>query len=137
MAYRYPLELTDALRVIEDFEDVRLRRMMTGREVQPGRCVYFLQARPMSLIKIGSSSDPIKRVRDLRRTSPEPLNVIRIIWGDYTSERILHGKFDEERQHGEWFSPSFRLTSFIHSIHWADVRDELLEDARSFEDALA
>jgi len=65
-----------------------------------GQKTYFLLAPSEGLVKIGTSTDPMGRMKDLRTMNAaavEPLVVLRI------SEIELHEKFKHLRHHGEWF----------------------------------
>jgi len=75
--------------------------------------VYFVQAESLGRIKIGTSSNVAVRFGTLRTSSPDKLNLLGVIPGDCTVERALHKRFADERLHGEWFTPSERLVSYI------------------------
>lgn len=70
-----------------------------------GRHLYVLFAVHTRRCKIGSSSNPPKRLADIRNASAD--DVVLWCWaaehGKY--EYDLHSYFTEFRTHGEWFSP--------------------------------
>jgi len=70
------------------------------------------------------------RIKTLRVGSPDHLELIGAIYHRLAAdiERRLHGKFQHDRSHGEWFRPSDDLLAFIakHSM-------ESYEDARNYE----
>ena len=77
-------------------------------------CVYFIKAPINSLIKIGTTSNLTKRLRDLRFMSPAPLEPMGYHEGDHAEERELHVMFRHARSHGEWFRPTPDVLDYIH-----------------------
>ena len=70
---------------------------------------YFIKQN--NWVKIGSSSDPIRRAETLSHYSPHKT---RLIW--YTTlvtESEMHKKWQHERVKGEWFRWSDALKSYI------------------------
>lgn len=73
--------------------------------------VYFLHYKENGIndiIKIGKSTDIIRRAQEIQGASPVNLNLIGYIPTEneaeaYKLEQELHRKFNENRQHGEWF----------------------------------
>ena len=65
--------------------------------------VYIMEDLRNKTFKIGRSKTPYKRERTLQSEVPEI--VLRFsIPADEDDERRLHGRFDPQRQRGEWFS---------------------------------
>ncbi len=63
---------------------------------------YFLKNSINDLIKIGKSSDPERRVAEVRgQLTFVELSIIHVIEGDY--ESYLHGVYAASRKSGEWF----------------------------------
>ena len=87
-------------------------------EKLPGhpRCVYFVQAATLRLIKIGSTSNLDRRLKLMRTGSPDRLDVVGVMTPDdaWATEVDLHERFAADREHGEWFSPSAELVAFIN-----------------------
>jgi len=80
--------------------------------------VYF--ARPIGMkgpVKIGLSTDPDKRVRDISRYSPFELEIIARINGDALIERRFHAAFEESHIRYEWFEWSDKLSYFVALIN--------------------
>jgi hypothetical protein len=75
--------------------------------------VYFIRSSRSGLIKIGISSHPINRLRELRTS--EPVELLGTLQGGRDKELALHKQFAEHRVHGEWFTPSPCLIEFIRS----------------------
>ena len=65
---------------------------------------YFFKNPKTGLIKIGKSIDIKTRKQAVQCGSGVELDVLLVIDGD--SERELHKKFAEYREHGEWFNDS-------------------------------
>lgn len=72
--------------------------------VAAAKFTYFIQRGDSGPIKIGKSSCPRQRIRDLATASAEPLRLLAVIDGDHEAE--LHAKHGEHRMCGEWFVPS-------------------------------
>lgn len=52
--------------------------------------VYFIQAVEGGPIKIGFAQDPQKRLAEIQRMSPVPLQVLKVIPGDRNLEGAIH-----------------------------------------------
>lgn len=75
--------------------------------------VYFLEAKEVGLIKIGSTILPHKRFDELQTLSPVKLSCIKVIETTRKAERVLHSRFKHLRHHGEWFTATSELFEFI------------------------
>lgn len=76
--------------------------------------IYFL--RPVGQpgpVKIGCSVFPERRVLDLARVSPIPLELAASGPGNHEIERRLHRMFKGSRLHMEWFAASPELSELI------------------------
>lgn len=81
------------------------------------KVVYFIRPIGMSgPIKIGTSVDPEKRLRDISVWSPLPLEIIGKFPGSAAQENYLHRRFADQHSHGEWFRPSELLLWTIERI---------------------
>lgn len=89
------------------------------------REVYFVQAFELKLIKIGVTNDTQRRIVSMQTLSPDRLYVmgVQLCPRRGALEEVLHRKFAEHRQHGEWFSPAPALLAYIeaNTIPLADV----------------
>jgi hypothetical protein len=79
------------------------------RDVKLDGYVYFI--RFSDRIKIGWSSDPTHRLRNLPHDE-----VMAIIPGTMADEQGYHKQFAELRVHGEWFRAEQDLQDFIASL---------------------
>ena len=80
--------------------------------------IYFIQNTHDSLIKIGKSHNPAKRLRELQTGNGFEL---RLRAQKYCSkmlkmERYLHKRFEEDQMEGEWFLPSSSLLEYIGAL---------------------
>lgn len=75
--------------------------------------VYFVRRGEDGPIKIGISIRPDVRLGELQMGSPEPLTLLGVIEGDYTTERGLHRQFRYVHLRGEWFAPHPDLMAYI------------------------
>ncbi|MEV4784047.1 GIY-YIG nuclease family protein [Streptomyces tuirus] len=86
----------------------------------PDEVVYVLGTPGNSTVKIGRTTNLAKRVAEIQRMSPVPLDVLWTHPGGHELETRLHRHFADLRSHGEWFA--FR-TDPVGLIRWA-VEDE-------------
>jgi hypothetical protein len=63
---------------------------------------YFLFNEKLQLVKIGRSTNAVKRIRSLQTAAGVPLTTLGIVEGD--SEGQLHEALKDYRQKGEWFT---------------------------------
>lgn len=87
--------------------------------------VYFLQAEYTRLIKVGTChKDRLgQRVDELRRMSPVALEFLASVQGGQPLEAEFHRRFQDARQHGEWFRPVPDLLIFIAGIGYQDAKE--------------
>lgn len=81
-----------------------------SRRVRKG-WVYFIQAGDK--IKIGFSTRPLNRLRDLQTSNPGALEIIGTMQGTKAYEHRLHERFKRFRVRGEWFRSTAALTRLI------------------------
>lgn len=81
--------------------------------------VYFIQAEALGLIKIGSAINADKRLTDLQSGCPDRLRLIGFIATNdiIATEREMHRRFRDHRDHHEWFRPSPEIFDWINE--WA------------------
>ena len=77
--------------------------------------IYFIQSDENGLIKIGSSTDPERRLRELQTSSNAPLRILLTLPGTSEEEALLHERFRNYRQQGEWYLPLKELLDFIYN----------------------
>lgn len=79
------------------------------------RLVYFIGNQNVERIKIGSTTNCIRRFRDLLFMSPLHLSVFMVLApeDDGSLETCFHAMFDDYRTHGEWFHFSDAIRDFI------------------------
>jgi len=77
--------------------------------------VYFVRAIGTKWIKIGMSTDIAKRVLDIHRVSPIPVELIAYIQTKQASaiEKGLHRRFGDRRVRFEWFEESPEMLEYI------------------------
>ncbi len=92
--------------------------MYTNANSRTRGCIYFLLAKRSSLVKIGFSTQPMKRIDDLQFASPEPLKLLALIKDvPYSVEYDFHRAFDGSRSHGEWFDYDLGMKCLLSTIH--------------------
>lgn len=77
--------------------------------------IYFIQnTTDRSMTKIGKTRNLQRRLSQLQTGSKDPLEVVLTIpVSEFLSEGILHERFKEHRQQGEWFTTSKDIDDFI------------------------
>jgi Meiotically up-regulated gene 113 len=66
--------------------------------------VYIVRCTGTGRVKIGYSAQPYFRADRLSTSSPYPLELLRLVPGDRTVERLFHRTFAAQRAHREWFT---------------------------------
>lgn len=84
---------------------------------KPEGFVYFIQSEQGGPIKIGSTTDTRKRLRELQTGSPTRLMLIGLVEGSEDYERELHRKFFHLRLEGEWFLNGPELIDFVRCLN--------------------
>lgn len=75
------------------------------------RYIYFIES--ADKIKIGIADNVAWRMADIANMSPVPVRLLGFIEGDEAAERALHVRFAHLRRHGEWFTASDELRTYI------------------------
>lgn len=79
--------------------------------------VYFIRRSDgEGPIKIGCSSTPETRLKQLTAWAPYPLAILATIPGDEGLEWRFHAAFAASHRHGEWFDPTPRLLLTIAEV---------------------
>jgi hypothetical protein len=85
-------------------------------------CIYLIESAATKLFKIGFSSDPRGRLRQLQADSAYPLEIVscRMVYGPFTQamEQLLHRLFAHCRTHGEWFKLTEDEVSWFMRENW-------------------
>lgn len=76
--------------------------------------VYFAES--CGKIKIGCSTKPPVRLLQIGEWIPFPTILLATMPGGYGLENAIHGMFDAEWSHGEWFHASPRLRAFVSAV---------------------
>lgn len=63
--------------------------------------------------KIGRTTDPTERLKNLQAGSPAPLAYVKIVEAHPTLEGALHRQFARYRLHGEWFTLPDEMTEVL------------------------
>jgi len=79
--------------------------------------VYFIKPKGSDWpVKIGCTIDVEKRLKELEKSSPVPLEVAAFVRGGLGLERKLHAYFLHSHSHGEWFFGSLMLARLIEKL---------------------
>ena len=66
--------------------------------------LYIIQSDVTGMIKIGRSSNPQKRLKQLQTGNPNCLKLIASFKGEGWKEKLIHEELKRWRKKGEWFS---------------------------------
>lgn len=76
--------------------------------------IYFMRrADGVGPIKIGCSRTPERRLRAMQIWSPEPLEILASVPGDFSDEQRLHRDLADYRLHHEWFEASRKVLAVV------------------------
>lgn len=96
-----------------------------------GVLTYILQDPLTSLVKIGRSTNPYSRHRDVRRLSPDGTRLIGVC--DANIEFETHKVWSHRRVVGEWFLPNEEMVSWIRG-HFTVIREIVLKTTNELVD---
>lgn len=110
----HALGITDAQeireRVLQERREPTLEQLMleaesSSRAKAPRRdeFLYVIGVPGSGIVKIGRTGDVEKRLRTLRNSSPNPIELLWCGRGSGDIEPALHERFRRYRTHGEWF----------------------------------
>lgn len=74
--------------------------------------VYLIEAE-IGVVKVGCSTDPLRRLRGISTHSPCPVRLIAQWPGSLADEAVIHRAFSEYRGHNEWFRVDGRFLAFV------------------------
>jgi len=97
---------------------------VSGRKINSiSNQVYLIQEDFIGLVKIGITSDPIRRMNHLQISCPQKLTLIDCVEVENAScyEARLHAKFSEKHYGGEWFRLSVEDIETLR-IEWESLR---------------
>lgn len=78
--------------------------------------IYWVRAPNPGHIKIGFSTNPTKRLEQLRIGSPVPLELVGLKVGCIEDEQALHKQLQAYRLHGEWFSETVAVLKSVEPM---------------------
>ncbi len=78
--------------------------------------VYFAARATDGAIKIGWTSDVMRRIAELRKEFRSAVELTACFPGDKPDELRLHARFAADRLDGEWHRPSSTLLSFVAGL---------------------
>ena len=77
--------------------------------------IYFIRSYN-KFIKIGTSTDPGRRLKELQTASPINFKIKAVLEGSYKTEKGLHEIFSHIHHSGEWFRYTDELKWFMRAI---------------------
>lgn len=93
-----------------------LARYVKKPPKKPEGFIYFMQGQCGGPIKIGCSSSPEKRLKELQTGYPDTLVLLLMIPGNEAIERALHRQFKASKLKGEWFRPDDYVVEAIKEL---------------------
>lgn len=108
--------------------------METEKDVKTVKAVgyvYFIGAR-RGPVKIGYTTDPVRRLIKLQAGSPQWLVIHAMHAGTKEDERAYHTQFTKERLHGEWFERSEAVAATMNAIPYLSLwREPFMKPRRA------
>jgi hypothetical protein len=81
--------------------------------------VYFIQRGTDGPIKIGASTNVVRRLGELQIAAPETMRLIGVaILGGYGLESRLHRFHAADLLGGEWFTPTADVWETVRDLGW-------------------
>lgn len=68
-----------------------------------GRYVYLIADQSGARVKVGMSSDPVKRLASIQTGNPDTLTLASAVRGGRALEAMIHDHLSDYRLSGEWF----------------------------------
>lgn len=79
--------------------------------------VYFIHDKNARAVKIGTTNNLQRRLKEMQTSSPTKLNVLKVIDSAGRAEEIeLHERFKDYRIMGEWFNLDGKLLRYLNII---------------------
>ena len=95
----------------------RLRSLLRGDgppKAKPIDLIYFIW--DGDHVKIGTSVNPIPRLKSLQTGNPRKLEILATMIGGRDTEKSLHDQFSHLRVSGEWFRPDAAMWKMIEDL---------------------
>jgi hypothetical protein len=73
-----------------------------GLDAQSKKHLYFIRCG--DYIKIGSTDNVERRIKDLANANPYPVEIIKVMLNQGYLESKYHEQYRDKRIHGEWFN---------------------------------
>lgn len=119
----------------EAFHALLRKRQDYRKRRKYGGIVYF--ARRGQKVKIGTTTDPEKRVAELERMAGAPFDDVVLVTGGTELEGRLHEMFDHLRGVGEWFRIDNELADFIDGMRLQAIPFDNHKTARTRAESTA
>lgn len=97
-------------------ERLRDKRHSRARRIELGPYVYFMLAESVSMLKIGTAVDPLKRHKSIAASSPVPVVLLGSVIGSVNVERWCHYHCFVDRSHFEWFRLTPKTDAFVRLV---------------------
>lgn len=75
--------------------------------------VYFVSPSAHPVVKIGFSSNPEQRIKQIQTSWPAKLTILKTLPRTYETEAQLHRRFAHLQMMGEWFSLTTEILEFL------------------------
>lgn len=85
--------------------------------------VYYVATTESDVVKVGISSNPWSRIKELKIGSHEDFELLATLKTSEKSERKIHEFFKESRKGGEWFYRSEALNLLIENTKKKKIQD--------------
>lgn len=105
----------------------RVPQFLRGRTTRSATFVYLIGEENDGPVKIGFAADPIRRLRELQTGNPRRLRIECLIFGNATTESLLHGYLQPHVIPGKRTTSELNPT-YNRETEWfkAEARDEII-----------
>lgn len=99
--------------MVESVNDLETARALRRHRRQVLGQVYVAEAVGLRRVKIGFSTNAVKRLKSVAIICPVPLRVVVLIDAPPSREREIHRELRHAWCHGEWFELERHVETFI------------------------
>ena len=92
------------------------------RAAKVASVVYFIEAVSAGVVKIGTSTDVVGRLKTLKTGLAHPLRLVSVEPGNARRERELHQQFAAHRKLGEWFAIDREIVEYVNAVRATHAR---------------
>ena len=90
-------------------------RTCAPKKIEKGAFIYLLHDIDQHLLKIGYSTNPPRRFKEIKNANTNQIKIIGIIPGSLTNEAILHTRWKKYNYKLEWFNYEEEILEYFEN----------------------